>query len=100
MPYALIAENRVNSLAAHRVARPAHLERRRALQDEGRQLLAAACPAIDAPTPAPGGFRGSLVVAKFASRAAAQRWAERGPDALAGIYARLTAKPFCQALPA
>lgn len=100
MPYALIAENRVNSLAAHRVARPAHLERRRALQDEGRQLLAAACPAIDAPTPAPGGFRGSLVVAKFASCETAQTYAESDPYALAGNYVRLTVKPFCKVLPA
>lgn len=100
MQYALIAEDRINSLAAHRVARPAHIERRRALQDEGRQLLAGACPAIAAPDPVSGGFRGSLVVAKCASCVAAQRWAERGLDALAGISARLTVKPFCQVLPA
>lgn len=72
MQYALIAEDRINSLAAHRVARPAHLERRRVLQDEGRQLLTGACPAIAAPDPVSGGFRGSLVVAK-ASRAKPRR---------------------------
>lgn len=99
MPYALIAEDRVNSLAAHRVTRPAHIERRRALQDEGRRRPAA-CPAIDAPNPVSGGFRGSLIVAEFASCAAAQRWAKRDPYALAGNYVRLTVKPFCQVLPA
>ena len=99
MPYALIAEDRVNSLAAHRVTRPAHIERRRALQDEGRRRPAA-CPAIDAPTPGPGSFRGSLIAAEFASRAAAQRWAKRDSYALAGNYVRLTVKPFCQVLPA
>lgn len=100
MRYAFIVEDRANSLAAHRVARPAHIERRRALQNEGRQLLAGACPAIAAPAPGPGGFRGSLIVAKCASCAAAQRWAERRPYPLAGIYARLTVKPFYQVLPA
>lgn len=99
MQYALIVEDRANSPTVHRAARPAHLERRRALQDEERQRPAA-CPAIAAPDPVSGGFRGSLVVAKFASRVAAQRWAERGLDALAGISARLTVKPFCQVLPA
>lgn len=100
MRYALIAEDRANSLAARRTARPAHLERRRALQDEGRQLLAGACPVIDAPNPDSGGFRGSLIAAEFASRAAAQRWTKRDSYALAGNYARLTVKSFCQVLPA
>lgn len=98
--YALIAEDRANSLAAHQAAHPAHIERQRALQDEGRQLLAGACPAINAPTPGPGGFCGSLIAAEFASRAAAQRWAKRDPYTLAGNYVRLTVKPFCQVLPA
>lgn len=100
MRYALIAEDRANSLAARRADRPEYLERRRALQDEGRQRLAGACPAIAAPAPGPGGFRSSLIVAKCASCSAAQRWAERRPYPLAGIYARLTVKPFYQVLPA
>mgnify|MGYP000876841342 FL=1 len=100
MRYALIAEDRTNSLAAHQAGHPAHIERQRALQDEGRQRLAGACPAIDAPTPGPGCFRSSLIAAKCASRAAAQRWAKRDSYALAGNYARLTVKLFCQVLPA
>ena len=99
MRYAIFVEDRTNFWAAHRAAHPAHLERRRALQDEGRRRSAAR-PAIAAPDPVSGGFRGSLVVAKCASCAAAQRWAERGLDALAGFYARLTVKPFYQVLPA
>ena len=100
MRYALIAEDRANSLAVRRADRSEYLERQRALQDEGRQLLAGACPAINAPTPDPGGFRGSLIAAEFYSCAAAQRWAKRDSYALAGNYARLTVKPFCQVLPA
>ncbi|MFA9949091.1 YciI family protein [Dentiradicibacter hellwigii] len=100
MRYTLIAEDRANSLAARRADRSEYLERQRALQDEGRQRLTGACPAIDAPTPGPGSFRGSLIAAEFASRAAAQRWAKHDSYVLAGNYVRLTVKPFCQVLPA
>ena len=100
MRYALIVEDCANSLAARRVARPAHLERRRALQDEGRQRLTGARPAIDAPAPGPGSFRGSLIVDECASCETVQTYAESDPDALAGNYVRLTVKPFCQVLPA
>ena len=100
MRYALIVEDCANSLAAHRADHPEYLERQRALQDEGRQRLAGACPVIDAPNPDSGGFRGSLIAAEFYSCAAAQRWAKRDSYALAGNYARLTVKPFCKVLPA
>jgi uncharacterized protein YciI len=53
-------------------ARPAHVERLQALQDEGRLLLAGPFPAIDAPDPGPAGFSGSLIVAEFASLEAAR----------------------------
>ena len=56
--------------------RPAHLERLRQLQDEGRLLLAGPCPTIDSPDPGPAGFTGSLIVAEFASLAQAQDWAD------------------------
>ena len=99
MRYAIFVEDRTNFWAAHRAAHPAHLERRRALQDEGRRRSAAR-PAIAAPAPGPGSFRGSLIAAEFASRAAAQRWAKHDSYVLAGNYVRLTVKPFCQVLPA
>ena len=100
MRYTLIAEDRANSLAARRADRSEYLERQRALQDEGRQRLAGACPTIDAPTPDSVSFRSSLIAAEFASCEAAQRWAKRDPYTLAGNYVRLTVKPFCQVLPA
>ena len=81
-------------------ARPAHLARLQALKDEGRLLLAGPCPAIDAEDPGPAGFTGSLIVAEFASLDAAQAWADADPYVAAGVYARVTVKPFRKVFPA
>ena len=56
MLYAIVGEDRADSLAARLAARPAHLERLKALQEEGRMILAGPCPAIDSPDPGPAGF--------------------------------------------
>jgi uncharacterized protein YciI len=80
-------------------ARAAHLERLKALQDAGRLVLAGPHPAIDGEDPGPAGFTGSLVVAEFASREAAIAWAAEDPYCAAGVYARVTVKPFRKVLP-
>jgi uncharacterized protein YciI len=80
-------------------ARPAHLARLKALQEEGRLVLAGPHPAIDSQDPGPAGFTGSLVVAEFATREAAIAWASEDPYAAAGVYARVTVKPFRKVLP-
>ena len=100
MFYAIIAEDRANSLADRLAARPAHIERLQALQNEGRLLIASPCPAIDSPDPGPAGFSGSLIVAEFASLEAAQDWADVDPYVAAGVYANVTVKPFKKVLPA
>ena len=100
MFYAIIAEDRANSLADRLAARPAHIERLQALQNEGRLLIAGPCPAIDSPDPGPAGFSGSLIVAEFASLEAAQDWADVDPYVAAGVYANVTVKPFKKVLPA
>ncbi|MCM8596723.1 YciI family protein [Accumulibacter sp.] len=100
MFYAIIGEDRAGSLAERLAARPAHLERLRALQDQGRLLLAGPFPAIDSPDPGPAGFTGSLIVAEFASLDAAQGWAEADPYVAAGVYAAVTVRPFRKVLPA
>ena len=93
MLYAIVGEDRPDSLAARLQARPAHVERLKALQEQGRLILAGPFPAIDSPDPGPAGFSGSLIVAEFTSLAAAQTWAS-------GVYVRVTVKPFNKALPA
>ena len=57
-------------------------------------------PAIDSADPGPAGFTGSLIVAEFASLDAAQAWADADPYVAAGVYARVTVKPFRKVFPA
>jgi uncharacterized protein len=99
MLYAIIAEDVPGSLDKRLAARPAHVERLKALLAEGRLVLAGPHPLIDADDPGPAGFSGSLIVAEFASRELAIAWASADPYVAAGVYARVTVKPFRKALP-
>ena len=100
MLYAIVGEDRADSLAARLAARPAHLERLKALQEEGRMILAGPCPALDSPDPGPAGFPGSLIVAEFASLEAAKAWADADPYVAAGVYEKVSVKPFKKVFPA
>jgi uncharacterized protein YciI len=100
MLYAIIAEDMPGALERRLSVRPAHVERLKALQAEGRLVLAGPHPAIDSEDPGPAGFTGSLIVAEFATREAAIAWAAEDPYAKAGVYGKVTVKPFKKALPA
>jgi uncharacterized protein YciI len=97
--YAIIGEDRTNSLERRMATRPAHLARLDELEAAGRMVLAGPCPAIDSPDPGPAGFSGSLIVAEFDSLADAQAWADADPYVAAGVYARVTVRPFKQVFP-
>lgn len=97
--YAIVGEDVPDSLEMRLSARPAHLERLNRLKDEGRLLLAGPFPAIDSPDPGPAGFSGSLIVAAFESLEAAQAWADADPYMAAGVYARVSVKPFKRVFP-
>lgn len=97
--YAITAEDTPNSLEKRLAARPAHLERLKMLQDEGRLLLAGPFPAIDSPNPGPAGFSGSLIVAQFESLDVARSWAAADPFVTAGVYAQIDVRPFRKTLP-
>jgi len=99
MLYAIISEDVADSLAKRLAARPAHLERLQVLQNEGRLLLAGPHPAIDSENPSDAGFTGSLIVAEFPDLAAAQQWADADPYIDAGVYAKVTVKPFKKVFP-
>lgn len=99
MLYAIISQDREDSLADRLQARPAHLARLQALLGEGRLLLAGPHPAIDSEDPGEAGFSGSLVVAEFLSLDAAQAWADADPYVAAGVYANVIVKPFKKVLP-
>jgi len=99
MLYAIISEDVTNSLSQRKQARPAHLERLNALQQQGCLILAGPHPAIDSDDPGEAGFSGSLVVAEFTDLAAAQSWADSDPYIEAGVYASVVVKPFKKVLP-
>ncbi|MBT9515915.1 MAG: YciI family protein [Methyloversatilis discipulorum] len=100
MYYALMGEDVPNSLDKRMAARPGHLARLQALQDEGRLLIAGPLPAVDAVDPGAAGYTGSLIVAEFESLEAAQEWAEEDPYTVEGVFARMTVKPFRKVFPA
>ena len=99
MWYAVISEDVENSLELRLGARPAHVARLQSLADEGRLLIAGPHPAIDSTDPGPAGFTGSLVVVEFPSLEDAQAWADDDPYCKAGVYSKVTVKPFNLVLP-
>lgn len=99
MYYAIMSEDVENSQERRKQARGAHLERLEALRDEGRLLMAGPFPAEDTTEPGEAGFTGSLVVAEFESLASARAWADADPYVAAGVYEKVTVKPFKPVLP-
>ncbi len=99
MLYVIMGRDAPDTLAQRRAARPRHLERLQTLLNEGRLLTAGPLPAIDSPDPGPAGFVGSLIVADFASLAAARAWADADPYVLDGVYAAVDIHPFIKVLP-
>lgn len=99
MLYAIYGEDAPDSLASRLAVRPAHLARLSELQGNGRLILAGPFPASDSPDPGPAGFTGSLIVAEFPSLQDAQTWAEADPYVAAGVYARVSVKPFKKVFP-
>lgn len=99
MYYAIISEDKPNSLEKRLAARPDHLARLNALNDEGLLLVAGPHPAIDSEDPGPAGFTGSLVIAEFTSLEAAQAWADADPYIAANVYEKVIVKPYKKVLP-
>lgn len=99
MWYAIYGTDVEESLERRQSARPAHLERLKQLQNDGRLLLAGPFPAIDCNDPGPAGFTGSLIIAEFESLEDAEAWAKADPYVTAGVYASVAVKPFRKVLP-
>jgi len=99
MLYAIIGRDAPGSLARRRATRARHLERLKALIGEGRLVAAGPLPAIDAEDPGPAGFVGSLIVAEFASLAAARTWADQDPYVEERVYASVEVLPYLKVLP-
>ncbi len=99
MHYAIMSEDVEDSLEKRLSVRPAHIERVQLLKSEGRLIIAGPHPSIDSEDPGTAGFSGSLIVAEFTSLQEAQAWADADPYIEAGVYAKVTVKPFKKVLP-
>ncbi|MCK0746306.1 YciI family protein [Chromohalobacter nigrandesensis] len=99
MLYSIVSDDVQDSLERRKTARPDHLARLQKLRDEGRLVLAGPNPAVEANDPGEGGFSGSVVIAEFDSLQDAQAWADADPYVIAGVYAKVTVKPFKKVLP-
>lgn len=100
MLYAIISEDKPNSLEQRLAARPDHLARLETLDKEKRLFVAGPHPATDSNDPGQAGFTGSLVIAEFDSLEAAQDWADKDPYISAGVYQQVKVKPFKKVIPA
>ena len=99
MLYSIYARDHEDSLQNRLQARPAHVERLKALVESGRLVLAGPHPAVDSEDPGPAGFTGSLIIAEFDSLEDARAWADDDPYVAAGVYAEVDVKPFKKVLP-
>ncbi|MEE9343875.1 MAG: YciI family protein [Gammaproteobacteria bacterium] len=99
MLYAIIGEDIPGTLHKRLDSRPAHVNRLNTLKDEGRLIIAGPFPALDNEDPGDAGFTGSLIIAEFNSLEDAQQWAEQDPYVSAGVYQKLTVKPYKKVLP-
>lgn len=99
MFYAIIAEDKPDTQPARIKARPDHLARLEALKSQGKLFVAGPHPAIDSEDPGEAGYTGSLVIAEFDSLQAAQNWADADPYIKAGVYGKVTVKPYKKVLP-
>lgn len=98
--YVIYARDHEDSLARRLENRPAHVQRLKDLNMQGRLLLAGPMPAIDNEDPGPAGFLGSVIVAEFETLAEAQQWADQDPYLAGGVYREVTVSPFKRVLPA
>ncbi|MEP1445585.1 MAG: YciI family protein [Paraglaciecola sp.] len=99
MWYTIYCEDIENSLPIRKQTRAAHLERIQILVDQGRLMVAGPNPAIDSQDPGAAGFTGSLIIAEFESLSEAQQWADTDPYTLAGVFQKVTVKPYIKVLP-
>ena len=93
--FVLIGHDVADSQTKRQQARPAHVARLNALQEQNRLVIAG-------PTPIEHGgeqMSGSVVIAELDSREAVQAWVQDGPYLHAGVYAHVDIKPFVQTLP-
>lgn len=95
--FAIHCTDAPDQLAKRMEVRPRHLERLKALNEQGRVILAGPCPKNADDTAQ--GFYGSLLVLDFPDRATLDAWLAEEPYLLEGVYSQIDVKPFIKALP-
>lgn len=95
MLFMLLATDAENTHEARMAARPAHLERLKELDAQGRLLTAGPTPMPDHPEH----VSGSLIIADFDNLDDAQAWAEADPYVDAGVYSELLIRPYKKVFP-
>ena len=76
-----------------------HPDGLQALLDQGKLFAAGPHPALDTPDPGDAGFTGSLIIAEFDSLEAATAWADSDPYVDAGVFSKVSVKPYKLVLP-
>lgn len=99
MWYSIICEDITDSLEKRLTVRPAHLQRLQDLSNQGRLLVAGPNPILDSEDPGSAGFSGSIIIAEFDDLSSAKSWADEDPYLAAGVYDKVTVKPFKKVLP-
>ena len=99
MYYAILCEDVKNSLPLRQGARKAHLAHLQLLVDQGKLFAAGPHPALDTQDPGEAGFTGSLIIGEFDSLEAATAWADSDPYVDAGVFSKVTVKPYKLVLP-
>ena len=89
MLFALICDDKPGGIEIRKANRPDHLAY---LKESG--VVVQAGPFLDET----GAMTGSLVVVDVADRAAAEAWAAADPYARAGLFARVTIRPWHRAI--
>jgi uncharacterized protein len=93
MLYAILAEDKKNSLPQRLEYRQEHRDRLQELHEQGKLIFAGPHPAADADDPGAAGFTGSLIVAEFADLEEANAWAQADIYSTAGVFSKLVVKP-------
>lgn len=93
MLYAILAEDKENSLPQRLEHRTEHRDRLQELHEQGKLVFAGPHPAVDAEDPAEAGFTGSLIIAEFSDLAEAQAWADADIYSKTGVYSSCSVKP-------
>ncbi len=99
MYFVFYCEDKPDSLEQRLATREAHLANIKKLDEDGRILLAGPMPKQAGGNPAEVGFDGSVIIADFDSQQEAENWISNDPYMAAGVFSKVTTRPFVKVFP-